>query len=326
MIYILSPVGEATGGTELLQQFCAELRKQGAEACMYYEKEYKGSAVEGKFSHYENPYVYKIEDSARHVLVVPEVRTEVCDRYAQVEKVVWWLSVDNYKSAVPRLRAHDASNLRKLLRFFKHLPQGLKEKRLFANIDHLAQSQYAVDYLRSIGIEEQRIHKLSDYIDEEFCMPVNAPGQKRDDTILYNPKKGWYFTKRLMDENPGYDWVALSGFTMEEMIERMQTAKVYIDFGNHPGKDRLPREAAACGCCIITGKAGSARNNVDVPIPGIYKFDDNADIGEIMALVDECLKSYEERISDFADYRNTITEERFVFSQEVSAFLDRISN
>lgn len=33
------------------------------------------------------------------------------------------------------------------------------------------------------------------------------------------------------------------------MILTMRKAKVYIDFGFHPGKDRIPREAVMCGAC-----------------------------------------------------------------------------
>ena len=33
--------------------------------------------------------------------------------------------------------------------------------------------------------------------------------------------------------------------------------QVYIDFGHHPGQDRLPREAVQCGCVVITGTRGS---------------------------------------------------------------------
>lgn len=53
-------------------------------------------------------------------------------------------------------------------------------------------------------------------------------------------------------------WVPLIGMTTEEMRSCMSKSKVYIDFGNHPGKDRIPREAAISGCIVITGKRGAA--------------------------------------------------------------------
>jgi disulfide oxidoreductase YuzD len=48
-------------------------------------------------------------------------------------------------------------------------------------------------------------------------------------------------------------------------------AKIYIDFGHHPGKDRIPREMAACGCIVITGNEGTSASDVDVPV-GPRKF------------------------------------------------------
>ena len=47
--------------------------------------------------------------------------------------------------------------------------------------------------------------------------------------------------------------------------------QVYIDFGHHPGQDRLPREAAACGCLVVTGTRGSAGFHADVPLPPALK-------------------------------------------------------
>ena len=31
-----------------------------------------------------------------------------------------------------------------------------------------------------------------------------------------------------------------------------------VDLGHHPGKDRLPREAALAGCVTVVGRAGAA--------------------------------------------------------------------
>ena len=46
---------------------------------------------------------------------------------------------------------------------------------------------------------------------------------------------------------------------------------IYIDFGHHPDKERLPREAAIHGCIVITGLCGSAANSQDVPLPNYLK-------------------------------------------------------
>lgn len=60
--------------------------------------------------------------------------------------------------------------------------------------------------------------------------------------------------------------------TTQQIIKILDESMVYIDFGNHPGKDRIPREAALRNCIVMTNKSGSAANDIDIPIPAEYKF------------------------------------------------------
>ena len=112
--------------------------------------------------------------------------------------------------------------------------------------------------------------------------------------------------------------------TNREIHEALQSAKVYIDFGDHPGKDRLPREAAINGCCIITDKEGSAFYQEDVPIPEEYKLERNdTSINSILNRINDCLENYSERINDFSNYRNFILSEKDRFNDDVKRiFLD----
>ena len=74
---------------------------------------------------------------------------------------------------------------------------------------------------------------------------------------LFNPIKGIDKTLEFIKKSDArIKWRALKGLTPEQMREVMLQSKVYIDFGNHPGKDRIPREAATCGCCVLTNKNG----------------------------------------------------------------------
>ena len=93
---------------------------------------------------------------------------------------------------------------------------------------------------------------------------------------------------------------------------------VYIDFGTHPGKDRLPREAAMCGCCVITGRKGSAAYAEDVTIPEEYKFTEGAeDIPRIIDAIRGCLTEFEKKQKLFEEYRKCIQEEKSVFRESV---------
>ena len=88
-----------------------------------------------------------------------------------------------------------------------------------------------------------------------------------------------------------------------------------MDFGNHPGKDRIPREAAISGCCVITGRQGAAAFYEDVPIPDRYKFDDlkDIDVESVKACILDIFQNYDERIKDFEEYRNMIRGEKEKF-------------
>jgi hypothetical protein len=97
----------------------------------------------------------------------------------------------------------------------------------------------------------------------------------------------------------------------KEVIQLMSHAKIYIDFGNHPGRDRLPREAALLGCCIITGKSGSAKFYEDIPIDEKYKFEEkDENIEKILNCIQDILKDYETIVADFEQYRAIILDEK----------------
>ena len=74
--------------------------------------------------------------------------------------------------------------------------------------------------------------------------------------------------------------------TRNEIIRLLQRVKIYIDFGNHSGKDRIPRETAILKCCVMTGLRGSAKYKEDVNIPFDYKFEDkNENISKVIGKI-----------------------------------------
>lgn len=86
---------------------------------------------------------------------------------------------------------------------------------------------------------------------------------------MYNPIKGYKYSKKIiknLSKNKNIKFIALKGMTVAEIREISKKAKVYIDFGHHPGKDRIPRETAILGCIVIVGKRGSARYKEDISI------------------------------------------------------------
>ena len=176
------------------------------------------------------------------------------------------------------------------------------------------QAEYIQHFLVDAGFKE--MFPLKDYINTDHGGKYNT--KSKEDIILYNPRKGAEFTKQLIALAPDLKWVPLQGFSRAQLIEVMQKAKLYIDFGNHPGKDRLPRECVMNGCCVITGMRGSARFFEDVPILNTYKFDErSARKEDIILCIRSVLTHYEEADKDFVFYRNRIKEEKEEFEGQI---------
>mmetsp|Transcript_42175 Transcript_42175/g.61623 ORF Transcript_42175/g.61623 Transcript_42175/m.61623 type:complete len:139 (+) Transcript_42175:192-608(+) len=103
----------------------------------------------------------------------------------------------------------------------------------------------------------------------------------------------------------------------------LHRAKVYIDFGPHPGMDRLPREAALANCLVITNTSGAAKYKEDVPIPGQYKIS-KFDVDAIHRLLKSCLEDYEKRVKDFDAYREWIHGQEGRMRLCVDTFVKRV--
>lgn len=313
-IYLYSPVVGPTGGTELLQQFCYVARMRGYDAKILYPKDPAGSPILERFGFYENPYTTVFPDNQTDALIVPEHFTEVSSSVKAAKRAIWWMSVDNYWGAPYSPDGYSYRDLYRIARRFLYKPQHIRNLSNFKDYYHFYQSEYAREYLSGeFGLSSTQLFPLSDYIDCRYCF---SQSRKMTDRVLYNPKKGLKFTRQLISAAPDLNWTPLEGMTIESLVNTMQTSKLYIDFGNHPGKDRMPREAASCGCCVITGMRGAARNSVDIEIPDQYKFE-KFDVNEILRTIRYVLSDYQSCFKDFDSYRAKINCEKDVFIDEV---------
>lgn len=332
IIYVLCSPFCKTGGTELLHQLVYELNYLGLNSMIVYtiskEKKYLNPA----FKEYVNDYCIEndIIDDEKNILIIPEVCTNFINRFNKIKTYLWWLSVDNYISK-------DISNLWRMLKglkeeyiypkailiFIRHLINIKHHKTRALPIVkmnrvelHLVQSQYAFDFLKENGVE--KIEFLSDYINDVYIGQRDSIIiEDKENIVLYNPKKGKHFTRKIMRKCNGVRFVPLENMTNEQIIELLKKAKLYIDFGGHPGKDRFPREAAIMKCCIITGKRGAA-NYQDVLIDEEFKFEDKEkNIPLIAEMIIKILDDYNSYIERFEKYRNMISKERQNFETDV---------
>lgn len=343
VFYVVAPAKTATGGPELLHQLAYHLRTDlGYKAHMYYMPPHVKDPVHPAYASYENPFIKTINDDEKNVLIVPEViwGVKTLERFSNIQKGIWWLSVNNFMIPYVLSNSPYMIPIRIVNKISRHLlgrntidvrevitKNTLNNKVLIrkafqelgiekVNL-HLCQSYYAMEFLTSLSINN--VAYLSDYLNKEFLTRSFEPSLKQD-IVVFNPTKGASFTRRIMAKAPEVDFIAIENMNRREVIELLRKAKVYIDFGDHPGKDRIPREAAVLGCCVIVGKRGSAANDHDVPIPNNYKFEvEEKLIPQIVKTIKHCLTNYEEVYHDFDKYREIIKKEPERFLRDVNA-------
>ena len=327
IIYIFAPAFSKTGGPELLHQLYFNLKKKLNNVILVYYGDEIAKGIHPSFKKYTNSFILEdnVIDDKLNVVIVPEVCTNKLYKYKNIRKIVWWTSVDNYlidKSSTYRLKNKGIiSALKMLIKNIFH------SKKCQASIKYIksnvvlnfVQSMYAQKFLELNGIN--KIYHLSDYInDEYFKNTLNYT--KKEDIVCYNPKKGYCFTKKIISRAPkNIKFIPIINMNDNKVIETFKLAKIYIDFGNHPGKDRMPREAAILGCCVITNYRGSAFFHDDVPISDKYKFvDKNCNLNNIINKIIFCLNEYELIRNDFSNYLNFISSEKKLFIEELNGW------
>lgn len=319
VVYVLCPSYFKTGGTELAHQLVKEINRIGGKARItYYGKDER--IINPVFLEYVSEFenIEEVNDEKENVLIIPEVIPEIARKFKKIQKCVWWMSVDNFTTG------HvfwDHVNQNGWLKAIEHVVRGkfvFGLDKIDPTIHHLYQSEYAKQFLLSNGIPD--CEQLSDYINDAYINDEESIKRgiyQRENIVLYNPKKGYEFTKQLI-EHTDIQWVPLQNMTNEEVKAMLSKAKVYIDFGNHPGKDRFPREAAISGCCVVTGLDGSAGNRIDIPISDKFKMSASPEnIHRITETIGDCVRNYGERIIEFEKYREMIRNEHRVFVQDV---------
>lgn len=328
-IYVHCPSGMVTGGAELLHQLVSFLRENGRDAYIVYfgDEDY---VVPSDYAKYTIALSNSVENEKQNIEVFYEGIFDVVNRYEHTQKFLWWISVDNFfYCAQSYLEPFDLFKYDVNLGwhwFWKRIKYSIRRKensfKDLLSIQQLVEMDvvcgYQAEYIQHFLIHQgfREILPLKDYINTDHCQSFDV--SKKEDIILYNPNKGITFTKKLIALAPDLEWVPLCGFTRNQLKGIMQRAKLYIDFGNHPGKDRLPRECAMNGCCVITGFRGSAGFFEDVPLLKDYKFDENhTPLSSIISSIRYVLAHYEDAIYDFQFYRNKILLEKKEFEGQI---------
>lgn len=327
-IYIFCPSDTKTGGPESLHQLAEKLKAIGHKSKIIYIPKVKDKLFK-LYEEYDFDSADEVIDSAENIIIVPEIWPEKINNYKFIQKAIWWLSVDNYRKASICCEPWKAEILYKCITklfpsiYFDELFNNFKRKPMFtfksprnSTVVHLAGSDYAYSFL--LKKKAQCVLHLS-------SGPISSPFREEESTklnkeniVLYNPAKGKKLVDRLIKSDSTLKWIPIQNMTSSEIKKLMLKSKVYVDFGPFPGKERLPREAVLCNCCIIVGKRGAGNFYQNVPFPAKYKFDVvQLKNKEVISCIKDCLNDYESHVDDFQQFKRLTLKEKEFFELQI---------
>lgn len=334
-IYFLAPAGVATGGPEAIHRLCKFLIDDlKINVRIIYMPSGEGNPVHENYAELNIPIAQEIEDEPQNIIILPDYYPHMIigKDLKKIKIWIWWLSIDffyktyhestvhTYKLTVEKYRTALLNLLSKTYPFLSgNADIFSRSMSRYSNLNlstlnpisrcerNLCQSFYAEDFLKGKGL--QNIYFMGDFTEQKI-LSARFDVKKKKNIVLYSPAKGINFTRKIISAGKDIIFIPLIGYTRQQLTDLLETAKVYIDFGNHPGRDRIPREAAMYGCCILTSLRGSAKYYQDIPISSEYKFinsDDNVPI--IIKKIHQIFNDYEKQVIEFDNYRSFVVEE-----------------
>lgn len=270
-IYILTPHWIRTGGPEAQHQLSDALLTQGFDARLVYYVpsdlagvgEENGQLVEWvgipkEFPDYPAPSfeeyagyrinpVRSIDCSKPCVVVLSETLAHLTPMFPpHVTVLLWWLSVDNAFGALAKV------NLNYLRR---------------QNVQHAVQSEYAGRVCDALGFVT--IGMLSDYTTDlshvwRWSWSTANTYRPRPKLIALNATHRKVIADldavvaAIHARDPSIECVKVQNMSRGDVLALFGRARVYVDLGNFPGKDRMPREAMLMGCAALALPVGAA--------------------------------------------------------------------
>jgi hypothetical protein len=166
---------------------------------------------------------------------------------------------------------------------------------------------------------------LTDFLTDLTTLAAPAGLEMRARCVAYNPAKGLPATQRVIRALDGVTtFHPIKGLTHAETVELLKGSLIYLDLGGHPGRDRLPREAAVAGCVVLVGKRGAAANDIDIPIPDEYKLPLPWRFEKADAVVRRICDVIADPVAHQASMKHivqTVLQQETVFRQEVEGLL-----
>lgn len=324
-IYVFYPRGKVSGGPEALHQLVDSLRRQGATAYLVAYPETLSNERSNVYLSYDAPEAPAPSDSDSIVVVAGENKVKLLATYRRARRVLWWLAIDSsyhYRGErLGHLRPHQnevrGSSFLVRCRDAVMRAVGVWRRRRFrlSEFEHATQSAYAFAYIGTREVAPPRM--LSDFTTN--VVPNAFLSGDRDIDVAYNATKSDRITRLLAKEMPGIKFHPIVGMSRGDVASTLSRARVYLDLGPHPGKDRMPREAALAGCVVVVSERGAGLFFEDVPLPSHLKVDMSTNwLGRARTVVQHAVTQGEQEADAMASYRDKVLVERKTFDEEVA--------
>lgn len=362
MRFILyTPKGVKTGGPEAIHQLNYALKELGFECYLLATWGTGKRRAIPEYNMYSPNFIHWWSLKRGDIVVVPEYFSRIpyyiSKRVSAI--VFWWLSVDNcpfvsqknWKSSnhITWSEYPESKDIRKnpLFRRLLNIPRYIRfESKIIAlnvtnklyeivsskikldEVLHVFQSNYAKEYVGyELKLEGLMVSDYTRQLTEltiQQSEMVEFDKQFGDFLVAYNPSKG--LANVLNIERflgPNVKLIPLQGFSYSQILYLFDKVDLYLDLGNLPGKDRLPREAILAGCPIMITNLGAGHNSKDFPVPNKYKL--KMDITSPMDAAHSVLEILKlgksENLKMQKLFRESVSKEKTIFDREVSEFV-----
>ncbi|EJK63798.1 hypothetical protein THAOC_15527 [Thalassiosira oceanica] len=292
------------------------------------------------------------------LVIWPEVWTHLIDSLqcneadgGKYQSAIWWLSVNNNKG---RFTSRQFESRKDVL----HLVQSAYARyyvrsKLGGSSYFLPNESSPSKYNAAAGRQPtNRVLMMTEFLPDASPSFSSSAEDKGDDSdvrdidVVYNTAKGMHYTDEIIRRacgkktKPELDGSIRGGglrfspigkgeggrerLSGEEVVALLRRAKVYVDFGPHPGMDRLPREAALAGCVVLTNREGAAAFDEDVPLPKELKFS-SFEVEKIYSAIKDVCANLKRESAKLERYREWILGQEQRMKICVDRFIEMVA-